>query len=404
MRIFDRTQLEALRVLDAQDKDTYKGYVYVCEYGNFVKIGSTSQPYTRFLALIRQGENYGDVTLGRFGVTKAHTNYRENEKELHDLFAIRRQDGTELFNVTFDNVIAEMGNLELKDETMLLTQKSDMILTGMKDFVIGRTDTPTFSNKPQSIIAVSNVRGFTDNENKVWLDAEDVATGFGFTQEKNGVTYVKWERVNSYLREFGYSPQVGKGSYLPENMVYRLGFKANNQIAMRFQAVLADEVLPSIRKKGGYIIARENETPEEIMARALVVAQDTLTRQKQRIEALAKENLMLQAENEELRVKSDYVEKILASNELMAITQIAQDYGLSGKAMNQLLYHLRVQYKVNGQWVLYEKYKGKGYTQGRTFDIDGDNSVTRTYWRQKGRLFLYELLKKNDILPLIERD
>lgn len=105
-----------------------------------------------------------------------------------------------------------------------------------------------------NIVTVANVQGYLDEQNTAWLNAEDVARGFGFTQEKNGVEYVKWERVNAYLESFGYSPRVGKGDYLPENMVYRLGFKANNEAAVRFQSILADDVLPSIRKTGQYAV------------------------------------------------------------------------------------------------------------------------------------------------------
>ena len=119
-----------------------------------------------------------------------------------------------------------------------------------------------------NIILVSNVHGYVDKSGNAWLNAEDVSIGFGFTQEKNGTIYVKWERVNSYLSEFGYSPQVGKGSYLPESMVYRLGFKANNQLAVKFQTVLAEEVLPSIRKTGSYSI--QNMSRKEL---ALMIVQ-----------------------------------------------------------------------------------------------------------------------------------
>lgn len=104
----------------------------------------------------------------------------------------------------------------------------------------------------KQIISVANVQGYLDKNETAWLCAEDVAKGFGFTQEKNGVEYIRWETMNRYLGEFGYSQRVGKGDYLPENMVYRLGFKANNETAMRFQAILADEVLPAIRKHGVY--------------------------------------------------------------------------------------------------------------------------------------------------------
>lgn len=104
------------------------------------------------------------------------------------------------------------------------------------------------------ILSINNVHGYLDEKTgTAYLNAEDVARGFGFTESKNGIEYVKWRRVNAYLREFGFSPIVAKDDFLPENMVYRLGFKASNEVAQRFQAVLADEVLPTIRRHGAYM-------------------------------------------------------------------------------------------------------------------------------------------------------
>ncbi len=104
------------------------------------------------------------------------------------------------------------------------------------------------------ILNINNVHGYLDKQTgTAYLNAEDVARGFGFTENKGGVEYVMWRRVNTYLREFGFSARVSKDDYLPENMVYRLGFKASNEVAQKFQAVLADEVLPSIRKHGAYM-------------------------------------------------------------------------------------------------------------------------------------------------------
>lgn len=95
------------------------------------------------------------------------------------------------------------------------------------------------------ILNINNVHGYLDKETGMaYLNAEDVARGFGFTREKNGAIYVMWDRVNRYLGEFGFSTRVRKDDFLPENMVYRLGFKANNETAQKFQALLADEVLP----------------------------------------------------------------------------------------------------------------------------------------------------------------
>ncbi len=105
------------------------------------------------------------------------------------------------------------------------------------------------------ILDINNIHGYLDEESgTAYLNAEDVARGFGLTTvARSGNVVVRWARVNNYLHEFGFSPIVGKDDFLPENMVYRLGFKASNEAAQRFQAVLADEVIPAIRKHGAYM-------------------------------------------------------------------------------------------------------------------------------------------------------
>lgn len=147
-----------------------------------------------------------------------------------------------------------------------------------------------------NIITVANVQGYLDAQNVAWLSAEDVARGFGFTYEKGGVEYVRWERINSYLESFGYfatsgenSQRVGKGDYLPENMVYRLGFKANNETAVRFQSILADDVLPSIRKTGQYTV--KPLTPaQQLLANAQMLVEIEQRQMEQERRQLAVEN------------------------------------------------------------------------------------------------------------------
>lgn len=102
------------------------------------------------------------------------------------------------------------------------------------------------------VITIGNVRGFVDSDGTAKLNAEDVARGWGFVEEKDGKEYIRWRTVNGYLKGFGFSQDVAKDDYLPENMVYRLGFKASNEAAQKFQAFLADEVLPTLRKTGAY--------------------------------------------------------------------------------------------------------------------------------------------------------
>lgn len=108
-----------------------------------------------------------------------------------------------------------------------------------------------------------------------------------------------------------------------------------------------------------------------------------------------------------LKEKTSYLDKILNSTETVCTTQIAQDYAMSAKAFNAKLAELRVQRKVNDQWILLAPYNAEGYVHSQTVTIlhtDGHHSVKmNTRWRQKGRLFLYDLLKKNGILPTIER-
>ncbi len=110
----------------------------------------------------------------------------------------------------------------------------------------------------------------------------------------------------------------------------------------------------------------------------------------------------------EMKPKADYTDKILNSKELVTITQIAKDYGMSARKMNSKLHELGIQYNQSGQGLLYSKYHDKGFTHSRTIDItrtDGSpDTKLSTKWTQKGRLFLYDILKQNDVLPMIEQD
>ena len=148
-------------------------------------------------------------------------------------------------------------------------------------------------------------------------------------------------------------------------------------------------------------------TPEQIMARALKMADRTIESVKAQCKFLGEQVIEQQKIITELQPKANYVDKILQSKSLVTITQIAKDYGLSGRKMNQILKELKIQYKVGGQWVLYSQYQSNGYAHSKTIDItrtDGRADVTmQTEWTQKGRLFLYEKLKKHGYVPVIEQ-
>lgn len=138
--------------------------------------------------------------------------------------------------------------------------------------------------------------------------------------------------------------------------------------------------------------------------KVLVIENDSLKIEKMMLED---ENFQLAAENQELKGDHNYLDLIMRSRATLTVTQIAQDYGMSAKAMNKVLADMGIQYKNNGQWILYSKYKDGGYVSSRLIPITRSNgmpdTVQQTEWTQAGRRFLYEELKKRDIIPMLER-
>lgn len=148
-------------------------------------------------------------------------------------------------------------------------------------------------------------------------------------------------------------------------------------------------------------------TLAEQMAQGLLAAKELLEAKDKQVKELTATCSQQQQMIGELKPKADYVDRILKSDSLVTITQIAKDYGMSGKAMNKALHDLHIIYNCNRQWLLYSQHQAKGYTFSETVDIPREDGTTKvvmnTKWTQKGRLFLYEMLKKRGVLPLIER-
>ncbi|KRN75644.1 prophage antirepressor [Weissella kandleri] len=232
------------------------------------------------------------------------------------------------------------------------------------------------------------------------FDAEDAARMIGLVKTSKGNTYVRWERVNEYaLSTFG-QPEIRRGDFITEQQVYKIAIKANSQQAEKFQDWLTTEVLPAIRKNGGYLT---DSKIEEVLTDP-----DTIINLAKKLKEERNQKLMLQQQVAESRPKADYYDRIMKSKSLVAISQIAEDYGWSAQKMNAKLHDLGVQYKVGKQWLLYAKHKNHGYTFSETVDItkkDGSSDVKmNTKWTQKGRVFIYNLLKNDGVLPTIERD
>ena len=193
--------------------------------------------------------------------------------------------------------------------------------------------------------------------------------------------------------------------YINEANLYKTIFQSRKESAQRFTDWVTDEVLPSIRKHGAYmteqVIEKALTSPDFLIQLATQLKEEQEKRKLAESEVKMKNQII-----SELKPKADYYDEILKNPGLVTITQIAKDYGMSGKKMNDILHSLGIQYKQSGQWLLYDRYSKNGYTHSETVDItrsDGRPDVKmNTKWTQKGRIFLYNTLKEKDILPVIE--
>ena len=249
------------------------------------------------------------------------------------------------------------------------------------------------------LITIKNVRGYINQEGTAFLNLEDVARGLGFTTvATSGNEVIRWKRVEGYLNDLSYTLVCTerKEEFIPENIFYKLCMKANNETARKFQDLVCDEILPEIRKNGGYIVTNDEDDETTIMAKAVLVAQKAIKRLEKKVDVLKRDNQIKDQQIAEFKPIKDYVDTILSCHNAIAITQIAADYGLSGVALNKILNEKGLIRRVNNQWILYAEHLNKGYTTSRTLPyktIFGMKSVAiDTYWTQKGRLKIHEIL------------
>lgn len=192
-----------------------------------------------------------------------------------------------------------------------------------------------------------------------------------------------------------------------ESGLYNVILRSEKPEAKKFKRWVTHEVLPSIRKVGLYA------TPET--AEKLLSDPDFLIEALRELKAIRAKNAVLSEtvsiQNQqiaEMKPKAGYYDVILACKDAVAITTIAKDYGKSGQWLNDYLHTLGVQFKQGNIWLLYQKHAEHGYTCTRTHNYTGtdgeQHSKVHTYWTQKGRLFIYELLKSHGWLPLIEQN
>lgn len=239
-------------------------------------------------------------------------------------------------------------------------------------------------------------------ENEPYFVAIDVCNILGLTNPTVATSRLDEDEVTKF--NLG---RQGETNLVNEYGLYNLILASRKKEARAFKRWVTHEVLPSIRKHGAYMtdeVLKEALTSPDFLIK---LATELKEEREKRI-ALEIDNNIKAQQIGELKPKADYVDKILKSKSLMTITQIAKDYGMSGTKLNSILHDLRIQYKQSDQWLLYSKYHDKGYTHSETFDFTNKNGINETKlttkWTNKGRLFLYNLLKDNGYLPLIEME
>lgn len=205
-------------------------------------------------------------------------------------------------------------------------------------------------------LQIINIEGVEcyEKDNTVYLKLDAVARGLGFTTTQNiaGREYVniRWNRVDEYLKEIGFATCGKRPEFIPENVFYRLAMKARNEVGERFQAKVADEIIPSIRKHGGYIAGQENMTDDQLLAKALLVAQSKIAERDQII-AQKQERI------EQMRPKEIFADAVATSKHSILIGDLAKLICQNGYSI--------------GQKRLFQWMRDNGYlmTQGSSYNM-----------------------------------
>lgn len=256
--------------------------------------------------------------------------------------------------------------------------------------------------------AFGNVRVIEEN-GKTLFCGSDVAKALGYSRPADAVTQ---HCKGSVKRRLPTAGGMQETKFITEGDVYRLVTHSKLPTAERFESWVFDEVIPSIRKHGAYL------TPETL-SKAIADPQwsiallTALKEEREKVSSLQEENAAQKQMLAEAAPKVRYCDVVLRSKGAVSISKIAKDYGMSAQEMNQKLADLSIHYRQGNCWLLYQRYARSGYTQSHTTVAPdgkrGNHKTMRatlsTNWTQKGRLFLYEVLKsKLNLVPLIERD
>ena len=238
---------------------------------------------------------------------------------------------------------------------------------------------------------IMNIQGIEcyEKDGTAYLKLDTVARGLGFiqTQNKNGTEYtsVRWKTVFRYLEDIGFPNKLGKDDFIPENVFYRLAMKAKNETAERFQAFIADEVIPSIRRHGVYM------TPETL--EAAILNPDTLIKlctalkeEQNKRKALEAANSALTADNAVMKPKADYFDELVDRNLLTNFRETAKQLGIKEKEFIRFLMEKKYLYRdKRGKLMPYAEKNNGLFEIKECFNEKTQWSGTQTLITPKGR-------------------
>ena len=242
-----------------------------------------------------------------------------------------------------------------------------------------------------------------NKDSEPWFVGKDVAEVLGYRLARKALyDHVEDDDKKGVPIQ---NPLGGKQemTIINESGLYSLILSSKLPQAKEFKRWVTSVVLPSIRRNGAYLtddaLAHFAEDPDYG-----IKLLNTLKRERTERLALMKENVTLSLENERMKPMADYCAKILACPDTVTVTQIAQDYGMTAQDFNEMLADMKIQYRCGRQWILYSGYKQQGFVQSATTTYtryDGTKGVrVSSRWTQLGRIFLYERLKGEGVMPI----
>ena len=252
---------------------------------------------------------------------------------------------------------------------------------------------------------------------KFWFPATKCAQILGYSNPYKAILdhckkYGLTKREGVFLKrnkDGSTMEQVNAANYISEGNLYRLICRSKLESAERFEYWVFEDVLPSIRKHGAYIspevleeLQKNTEKNAELLA-TLATEQRNRLRLEDENRRLSEAERTLRATVEITQPKATYYDLILENPDAVPVTLIAKDYGYSAVKFNALLHEYKIQFAVGGTWELYQEYADCGYTHNNVHYTRTGHNKVHMCWTQKGRLFLYEFLKKEGIFPMVER-